>query len=91
MGYFRLIAAHFHTLYSVNKNENGEVLVESIYACKKEKLIKYIEENGLPVINIFKSLAIEGEDCLSEGQEESTPRFQECIDITKISYKEVVK
>ena len=66
--------------------------MESIYACKKEKLIKYIEDNGLPVINIFKSLALEGEDCLSEGEKEEkedTPRFQECVDVTRISYKEV--
>ena len=79
-------------LYSnkIIQNDNMEVLVESIKCSTKDKLIQHIEDNGLPVINIFKCQVALKEDLPCEETKQcSTPRFQEAGDISKISYKEV--
>ena len=65
--------------------------MECIQSCNKDKIIQYIEDNGLPVVNIFKTIATE--DNLSEKEngkeDECTPRFEDCKDESKISHKEV--
>lgn len=61
-------------------------MVSSILNYKKEKIIQYIEENGLPVVNIFKA----DDDCTLEQEHTLTPRFQDAPFVpSKISTKEV--
>ena len=73
-------------MYFINKSEVGETLVSCIINYRKDKIIQYIEENGLPVVNIFKD---ENDEQL-EQEHTMTPRFQEPLNILgKISFKEV--